>query len=122
MTTAAQRAFHAQVALYGLITAPFIESRDNIAEALRSVVSTAQLAEGQTGGIAISHGHKSQPDQDSAEWTDLEKSVWAKVHASSTPGDIWETMEVQMTHIGVKVSALADVRTAHDSEKDKRAA
>ena len=103
-----QRASCAQAALYTAITAPF-RNRQQIADALCSVVSTAKAAAYDTGGIKVLRGHTSMRESNPTRWAPLESAIWEVVHAGHTPGAVWEEVEKQLNKIGVEVGNLHDV-------------
>jgi len=106
--TRKQRASCAQAALYTAITAPF-RNRQQIADALCSVVSTAKAAAYDTGGIKVLRGHTSMRESSPTRWAPLESAIWEVVHAGHTPGAVWEEIEKQLNKIGVEVGNLHDV-------------
>ena len=121
LLTSRQRAFDAQVALYGTIAATF-KNRNDIAEALCSAISTGQVAlRNADGGIAVSHGHHSLPEVNPDLWDGIEGSVWNAVYAGHAPGGIWGEIETQLKKIGLDVAAISDVATAHAAKQPNAA-
>ena len=119
MVKAKQRAKDAQVEFYQLITAPF-RDRDKFANALCSVVETARVAARNTGGIEVTHGHRSMREAQPNRWAELESSAWDVVCAGN-PGVIWAELEKQMRKIGLHVEPLSDIAEA-SAEKHSHAA
>ena len=75
MKKSIERAIEAQVA-FGVLLMASKPDRKQIAEALLSVISTAEAASKDTGGIEVNLGHRNIIDRDPGTWSFLEGSVW----------------------------------------------
>lgn len=71
MATPIERAEAAQVA-FGVVLMSSEPNRKKLAEALISVLSTAEMASKDTGGIKVQHGHQNIRDRNPTLWVSLE--------------------------------------------------
>lgn len=114
--TPTQRVHKAEVALYALLAQPF-RCRPEISDALCSVVSTAQIAARNNGGIAVNHGHQNLRDTNPGRWLKFEESVWTTIARGHAPGVIWQTLREEMILLGLEARSIEDVRLEFEQNK-----